>query len=85
MVMVVNGAHIASPLVKQIACISLSHQVEHRSLSISKSPLSRRDYQPSSGTGYGEVVLNLRSNRRCPSSRVKIGGDYVPVIHGDGG
>jgi hypothetical protein len=70
-----DGAHIASPVDELIASIWTSHQVEQRSFSISKSPLSRGGYRATSGAGGGEVVLNLRSNWRCPSARVKIGGD----------
>jgi len=70
-----DGVHIASPVDKLVASISLGHQVEHRFFSLGKSPLSKDGYRATGGAGGGEVVLNLRSNRRCPSSRVKVGGD----------
>jgi len=51
-----DGVHIASPVDKLVAFLSLGHQADHRSFVIDKSPLSRVGYRPRPGTGDSEVI-----------------------------
>ena len=55
-----DGVHIASPVDKAVALFSLGHQVDHCSLVIAGSPLSRGRDRTAGGTGDGEVILGCR-------------------------
>ncbi|MCD6391693.1 MAG: hypothetical protein J7L92_06875, partial [Dehalococcoidia bacterium] len=56
-----NDAHIAGPVAKLVALLSLGYQVYHCSLVIGKSPFSRRGYRTSSGAGDSEGISRLTS------------------------
>ena len=65
---IVNRAYVTSPVVKVIARIGSRLQVDHRSHSIGKTPLSRGDYRPSSGTGDSEGMRSRLSTAYHPGN-----------------